>query len=148
MQIEHLQYFITVAQCGSISQASRQLLMDQPNLSKLMTALERECGTTLFARSTRGVKLTVHGQQLLTWAQTVLAEWEGLLAQFGADGQRQEAALDGRLVVSVPVNIAGDSFHDAIVAFAEQHPRISVCVEENSAGAVSYTHLDVYKRQP
>ncbi len=132
MQLEHLRYFLTVAQSGSISRASRQLLLDQPNLSKIISNLEQEFGTQLLQRSSRGVALTAHGQQLVQWAQTVLEGKEALLAQFRADSARQEAQLAGQLTVVVPVNIAGDTFHDTIIDFSQQFPLISVSVEELS----------------
>ena len=37
--MEHLRYFLAVARSGSISRASRQLLLDQPNLSKIISNL-------------------------------------------------------------------------------------------------------------
>lgn len=132
MQTEHLRYFLTVAKYGSISRASRQLLLDQPNLSKIISGLEREFGTQFFERSSRGVTLTVHGEQFSRWAQEVLAGQEALSRQFSTDLKRQEAILKGQLTVSVPVNIAGDTFHDIIIAFSERFPLISVSVEENS----------------
>ena len=133
MQMEHLRYFLTVARSGSISRASRQLLLDQPNLSKIISNLEQDFGTQLFERSSRGVTLTEHGQQLAQWAQAVLEGKEALIAQFSADWGRREAQLKGQLSVVVPVNIAGDTFHEIIIAFSERFPLISVSVEELSA---------------
>ena len=131
--MEHLRYFLAVARSGSISRASRQLLLDQPNLSKIISNLEQDFGTQLFERSSRGVTLTDHGEQLASWAQMVLEGKEALMAQFSADWGRREAELKGQLSVVVPVNIAGDTFHEIIIAFSERFPLISVSVEEFSA---------------
>lgn len=53
MNSETLYQFLEVAQEGSISAASRKLMIAQPALSKRMQALERELGCTLFIRGSR-----------------------------------------------------------------------------------------------
>lgn len=133
MQIEHLKYFLMVAKYGSISKAGKHLYVDQPNLSKIINALEGELGTKLFERSSRGVTLTDHGKQAAAWAKEVLEGQKALLEHFACDQQRQEAQLEGQLTAIVPINIAGDSFLDIVVEFSQRFPQISVSVGENSA---------------
>ncbi len=64
MNSETLYQFLEVAQEGSISAASRKLMIAQPALSKRMQALERELGCTLFIRGSRRVSLTEAGEAL------------------------------------------------------------------------------------
>ncbi len=56
--------FITVARCRNISGAARELYISQPAISKAISRLEQNLNTTLFVRSSRGVKLTEAGEIL------------------------------------------------------------------------------------
>ena len=56
--------FIMVAQSGNLSEASKKLFISQPAVSKAIRQLENELDTTLFYRSSRGVKLTEEGDLL------------------------------------------------------------------------------------
>lgn len=56
--------FYTVAKCRNISGAARQLFISQPAISKAISRLEQNLDTTLFLRSSRGVRLTETGELL------------------------------------------------------------------------------------
>lgn len=58
------QIFHTVATTGNISQASKELFVSQPAISKSISKLEKNLNTTLFTRTSRGVKLTQEGHIL------------------------------------------------------------------------------------
>jgi DNA-binding transcriptional LysR family regulator len=73
-----LRNFITVAELGSMTTASRRLFLSQPALSRQIKSLEREVGVPLFDR-TRGSKqvhLTPAGEVFLAQARVLLAEME------------------------------------------------------------------------
>ena len=72
MTIDHMRYFMEVAYCRSFSQASQNLYISQPNLTKYIASLEKELGVKLFDRTTRRVTLTEAGERLLSKSQTVL----------------------------------------------------------------------------
>lgn len=56
--------FYETAVCGNISAAARNLYISQPAISKAIAKLEANLSTTLFVRSSRGVKLTLEGELL------------------------------------------------------------------------------------
>jgi DNA-binding transcriptional LysR family regulator len=56
--------FNSVAEAGNISHAAKQLFISQPAVSKAIQSLEDNLKTTLFVRSSRGVKLTEEGKLL------------------------------------------------------------------------------------
>lgn len=58
------QIFYTVALAGNISQASKELYVSQPAISKSISKLEANLNAKLFTRTSRGVKLTEEGQLL------------------------------------------------------------------------------------
>lgn len=56
--------FYETAICGNISAAAKKLYISQPAISKAISRLETNLSTTLFFRSSRGVKLTPEGEVL------------------------------------------------------------------------------------
>lgn len=72
MDLRQLQYFVTVADKGTISAAARELFMSQPPLSMQIQALEKEFGLPLFERASRRMKLTEAGRALYARACTIL----------------------------------------------------------------------------
>ncbi|MHA2937528.1 LysR family transcriptional regulator [Vibrio sp. RC27] len=59
------QYFLAIAEAGSLSQASNHLAVSQPTLSRQLQAMENRLGQSLFDRSTQGLILTTFGERLL-----------------------------------------------------------------------------------
>ncbi len=74
MNLKHLEYFITVAQMGSINRAAQALYISQPHLGKIIRELEQNAGVPLFTRSNHGVTLTPEGIEFQRRAQRVLVE--------------------------------------------------------------------------
>lgn len=74
MNLQHLEYFITVAQMGSINRAAQALFISQPHLGKIIRDLEQSAGAPLFTRSNQGVTLTPEGIEFLRRARRVMAE--------------------------------------------------------------------------
>lgn len=65
MNIDYELYriFYTVANCGNITEASKELLISQPAISKSIKNLEDQLGGQLFTRNKRGVILTEEGKE-------------------------------------------------------------------------------------
>ena len=59
METRQIEYFLRIAELGSINKAADDLRMSQPSLSRLISQLEHEIGTALFMRTRRGVHLRV-----------------------------------------------------------------------------------------
>ena len=65
MTLQQLKYLVTVAECGSISEAAQKLFISQPSLSAAIQNLEKEMGVTAFSRFSKGVVITREGEELL-----------------------------------------------------------------------------------
>lgn len=61
--------FFTVGQCGNISEASKQLFVSQPAVSKSIKKLEELSGCILFFRNSKGVSLTTEGAILFDYVK-------------------------------------------------------------------------------
>lgn len=72
MEIRQLKYFVSIAENGSFSEASRRFYLSQSAISQQIKALEDEFKTTLFIRTPHKVKLTESGEMLLPLARQVL----------------------------------------------------------------------------
>lgn len=78
MNVKHLEFFVTIAQHGSINKAAQVLYMSQPHLSHIIKDLENDVGFPLFQRTQQGVTLTEHGEQFLEHANIILKEMDNL----------------------------------------------------------------------
>ena len=72
--LELYKIFYTVASCGNISLAAKQLFISQPAISKSIKKLECITGVPLFFRTSRGVKLTEAGKILFEYTDRALNE--------------------------------------------------------------------------
>ncbi len=74
MTIKQLQYAVTVAETGNITEAAKKLFIAQPSLTSAIHELEKEYGITLFFRSNKGIELTPEGDEFLGYARQVLEQ--------------------------------------------------------------------------
>src|SRR5436305_8213743 len=72
MNLRQLEYFVVIADTGSLTAAAERLFVSQPSLSQQIAALEQELGGQLLERLPRGVRLTIAGQSLLAEARAAI----------------------------------------------------------------------------
>jgi DNA-binding transcriptional LysR family regulator len=85
MRIRNLLTFIKVAQLQSFHAAAQQLHASQPAISARIVALEETMGVKLFARDKGGTRLTARGQQLLPYAEKLVAVYNEMKTQIHDD---------------------------------------------------------------
>jgi DNA-binding transcriptional LysR family regulator len=71
-----LRAFVLLAQTLSFHKTAEMLHVTQPTLSKLLKEIEEVMGTKLFERSTRMVRLSREGQDILEIARGITAHYE------------------------------------------------------------------------
>ena len=89
MTLQQLKYALTIADCNSINEASKQLFISQPSLSETIRELETELGFDIFLRSNRGIMITPEGEEFLGYARQVTEQF-GLLKSKYIDKQTKE----------------------------------------------------------
>lgn len=82
MTLQQLKYALTIAECGSMNEAAKQLFLSQPSLSENMKELETEIGLQIFLRSNRGIVITPEGEEFLGYARQVTEQFGLLSAKY------------------------------------------------------------------
>lgn len=82
MTLQQLRYALTIADCGSMNEAAKQLFISQPSLSETMKELEAEIGLQIFQRSNRGIIITPEGEEFLGYARQVTEQFGLLKARY------------------------------------------------------------------
>lgn len=76
MTLQQLRYIIKIVECGSITEAAKQLFISQPSLSNAVKELETELGIEIFFRTTKGISLSIDGTEFLSYARQVVEQAE------------------------------------------------------------------------
>jgi DNA-binding transcriptional LysR family regulator len=121
MDLESVRVFLRVAELASFTKAAEQLGLSKSRASLRVRALEEQLGSHLFQRTTRAVRLTPDGEQLLVRARRLVAEADDISAMFQAP-----STLRGRVRVELPINIARDHLIPRLPDFIAAHPHLDV----------------------
>jgi DNA-binding transcriptional LysR family regulator len=137
VDVRQLRSFVAIAAAGSITQASRELFVAQPALTRQVAALERAVGLQLLLRTATGVVLTQDGRRFLGGAQRVLSEYDRLLAESGRDAETDDSrggqagaeepppsAVPAGMRLGVEIDAPPEAT-DVIAAFASGRPGAS-----------------------
>ena len=114
--------FVQVAEMGSFIRAAHTLEVPRASVSAAVQQLETQLGVRLLHRTTRQVRLTADGEQLLERLRPLLAEVEDIDQSFQAS-QRQAS---GRLSVDVPSRIARRLIAPALPGLLRRHPHLQL----------------------
>ena len=86
MTLQQLHYAITIAETGSLNKAAEVLYVAQPSLSSALQELEKDLGITIFYRSGRGATLTNDGEEFISYARQLYAQYENMMEKYGQGG--------------------------------------------------------------
>lgn len=120
MELKELQYFLAVAQEGTISGAAQALHVAQPSLSRQMRELEEHLGKTLFIRGNRKIILTEEGLILQRRANEIIQlmqKTEHEIINTGKD-------MSGDIYIGAAETYAVHYLTQAAVALRKTHPNI------------------------
>jgi DNA-binding transcriptional LysR family regulator len=129
MNFKHLQTFITICDCGTVSRAAAQLRITQPALSRRIKALQEELGLTLFDNLGRRLSLTCEGEEFLRHSRALLAQTEAVLATGRALGGGQVGVLR---IGGAPHTLAA-FFPSFVSKYEKQNPGVQVRLFEAGA---------------
>lgn len=138
MDIQHIRYFLAVAQQESFSKAAEQMYVTQPILTRCIKNLEKELGVQLIERSTKHFALTEAGQLLLRQGTTLLQQHRDIYRQMEdlAGGQA------GELRISSPGVLLDMYFPKLVTQYRKSHPGVHITIRESGTRTVVQDVLD------
>ena len=140
---ELIQSLLKVAKMGSLSKAAIALNSSQPTLSRQMATLEKHIGSTLFDRSTQGLKLTELGIKLIENSEAMQLNAE----QFYRIASGATTTLAGVIRISANEVIGLYYLPEIITAFNQLYPEITVEIEiSNQATSINKRDADIALR--
>ena len=127
--IRQLQYFIAVAEDGTVSGAAQSLSISQSAVTDAIKDLEADLGVTLFERHRRGLSITHKGHQFYRHANRILADVSDARRSFG---EAEAQTAPGTLQLGVTSLVAGYVLSDLLARYRRAHPAVNVtAIEDN-----------------
>jgi len=126
VNLRQLEYFVAIAEEGSITRAAERLLVAQPSLSQQISVLEAEVGGALLERLPRGVRLTIAGQSFLPEARAAIAHAERALRS----AHMALGVQAGELQIATITQVAAGLLPQVLQRWRQLHPSIQVGVRE------------------
>ena len=127
--IRQLQYFIAVAEEGTVSGAAQSLSISQSAVTDAIKELESDLGVTLFERHRRGLSITHKGHQFYRHASRILGNVQDARQSFAAD---EPASAPSQLSLGVTSLVAGYVLSDLLARFRRAYPSVKVsAIEDN-----------------
>lgn len=121
-RFDQYRVFAQVAEMGSFIKAAHALELPRASVSAAIQQLETQLGVRLLHRTTRQVRLTPDGEQLLDRVRALLTDVEDIDQLFQAS-QRQ---VSGRLIIDAPSRIARRVIAPALPGLLRRHPRLQL----------------------
>ena len=121
MSFNHVRYFIEVARCGSIREASERLNVAASALSRQIQNLEQEFGVPLFERLPRGMRLSPAGEIYVRYARSVHLESDRVRNEI----EELRGLRRGTIKVYAVEGSIADVLTHVIAVFRDKHPGIS-----------------------
>ena len=122
LDLDQLQSFCAIADCGSFTEAARRVNKTQSAVSMQIKRLEERLGRSLLTRDGRTVKLTHDGEQVYGRARKMLRVNAEIMDLFA------EGDLAGSIRFGVPDDYAVRLLPVILSSFQRTHPRIVVDV--------------------
>jgi DNA-binding transcriptional LysR family regulator len=123
----HLTTFVAVAETLNFRRAAEVVGRSQPAVTAQINQLEELLGVRLLVRTTRQVRLTSAGAELLSRARKLLSETHRLVS----DLQSQAGLVSGQVIASFSPTIAVSLVPRVLRAFEHEHPGIHVLLRED-----------------
>jgi DNA-binding transcriptional LysR family regulator len=132
--LRQIQYFIAVAEQGSITRAAQNLSISQSSVTEALKELETDLGVELFDRHPRGLTITHNGHQFLRHATKILSSVSDARTSFS--GSKNE--LSGKLNIGVTSLVAGYVLSDLLARYRRACPGVEVSAIEDNGGYLEH----------
>ena len=125
--------FYQVAKLGSFTKAAKATFRTQPALSQQIKALEEKLDCHLFERiGKRKLRLTSAGERFLTFAESILENYDSLRA----DLNELKGSQKGRLKIAAPFTTLYHLFPEVLKEYTERFPQVELTILDRSQQTV------------
>jgi DNA-binding transcriptional LysR family regulator len=131
-ELRLIRYFVAVAEEGNVTRAAERLHMAQPPLSAAVRQLEQQLGVALLDRSSRQVRLTAAGEELLERGRELLAHADRVVR----DVQAVERSPSGLLHAGVTPAARFGVVPDLLERWSTAAPGVMLHTSEGTTGAL------------
>ncbi|MCG7507937.1 LysR substrate-binding domain-containing protein [Mesorhizobium retamae] len=126
--LRQLQFFVAVADQGSVSRAAQKLSISQSSVTEAIKELESDLGVELFERHSRGLNITHKGHQFLRHATKILSDVSDARRTFL--GEQEQTT--GQLQLGVTSLVAGYVLSDILARYRRAYPGVDItAIEDN-----------------
>jgi DNA-binding transcriptional LysR family regulator len=132
--LRQLQYFVAVAEQGSVTRAAQNLSISQSSVTEALKELEGDLGVELFDRHPRGLAITHNGHQFLRHATKILASVADARTSFS----RERSTTAGKLNIGVTSLVAGYVLSDLLARYRRAYPGVEVSAIEDNGGYLEH----------
>ncbi|AFL53097.1 putative HTH-type transcriptional regulator YybE [Sinorhizobium fredii USDA 257] len=132
--LRQLQYFVAVAEQGSVTRAAQNLSISQSSITEAVKELETDLGVELFDRHPRGLSITHNGHQFLRHATKILADVSDARRSFS--DSREERG--GKLNLGVTSLVAGYVLSDLLARYRRACPGVEVSALEDNGSYLEH----------
>lgn len=135
MDIEFLESFVEVVDCGSIAEAARRMRLTPAAVAQRLKTLEQEMGHSLVGRAGRTVRPTASGLAILQMARRLIEDVRDLRAIAAND----QAA--GKLRLGSTATGLTGLLPDVIVSLSRRYPRIEYFIRPGASAELYHSVL-------
>lgn len=122
LDLDQLQTFTAIADCGSFTRAAEIVHKTQSAVSMQMRRLEERIGKTLFEKEGRSNRLTEDGERLLGYARRMTQLNRETVAAF------DDTQLEGHIRIGTPDDYADRFLPEIMARFVRSNPRVELSV--------------------
>lgn len=122
MDLNLLKIFIKVAECGSLTKASKLLNHPKSKISRDLVKLENELEQSLLNRTPRGITLTEKGFDLLKSTKDQMERLEFSLKEIKSNNDE----IKGSIKITAPEDLASFFLTRIISDFLIKYPKINI----------------------
>lgn len=126
MTITQLKYVLMVAEHKNFTKAAEKTFVTQPTLSMQIQKLEDELDILIFDRSTKPLRLTAVGQQIVEQARKIVNEANRM--QDIVD--QQKGYIGGDFKLGIIPTVMPTLLPMFLKAFTKKHPKVQLKIEE------------------
>ena len=128
MDIDQLQCVLAIVRHGTYLSAAAALNRSQSSVSKSVQRLERELGAAIFERTTRRIRLTPVGEDIVAYAEEMVKIYEDLL--YAVEHHRMDRIRE--LHVGSIYFGQNNRLIPLVAQFMSLHPSLKVSMEEST----------------